>query len=142
VVERGGLLPQRPGRDIPGKETGCPLHRRLGGLGARSEWVRKIWFEPPFRLAGSETLYGLRYSGRPFCMIRALLYCSTQIVGVNTYENTQNMLAKMNRIVIDWRHLRESATCTANWRFPFRSCEMELNCETAVSHKLPTLFMK
>ena len=72
-------------------------------------------------------------------MIRALNTVPTQSVGVNTNRREYtDTLAKLDRIVIDWRHLQESIWCDlhSELAFPYRSCEMELNCETAVGHKL------
>jgi hypothetical protein len=146
-VERGGLSPQGAGRNTPGKETWCPLFRRLAGLGAGFERTRKIWFpavfEPPYRKAGSELLYRLRYPGRPICMICALNSAPTQNVDVysNRREYTEYACYKLK----NWTELWQigdiykevfCATFTANWRSPLRSYEMELNCETSASHKL------
>jgi hypothetical protein len=42
ALDWGGWSIPRPGRFTPGKETRCPLYRRLGGLQSRSRQVRKI----------------------------------------------------------------------------------------------------
>jgi hypothetical protein len=99
VVERSGLSLQRSGHDIPGKETRCPLYRRLGGLGGPDlnvfERCFPALFKPLYRPAGSETLYGLHYPSSPFCRIRALNTVPTQSASVNTKRrDTQNALAK------------------------------------------------
>jgi hypothetical protein len=47
--EKGmGWLASRPGRFTPGKDTRCPLYRRLGGPQGRSGRLRKISPPPGF----------------------------------------------------------------------------------------------
>ena len=47
ALDGGGWSTPRSGRFTPGKETRCPLYRRLGGPQGRSGQVRKI--SPPHR---------------------------------------------------------------------------------------------
>ena len=42
AIDGDGWSTPRSGRFTPGKETGYPLYRRLGGPQVRSGWVRKI----------------------------------------------------------------------------------------------------
>ena len=63
----GGWSTPRPGRLTSGKETRCPLYRRMGGPQGRSGRVRKIspptGIRSPDRPAHSESLYRLSYRG-------------------------------------------------------------------------------
>jgi hypothetical protein len=46
ALDARGWLTPRPGRFTPGKETWCPLYRRLSGPQIRSGRVRKITSQP------------------------------------------------------------------------------------------------
>jgi hypothetical protein len=52
-------------------------------------------------------------------MIRAPITIPTQSVGVNADENTQNALAKLDKIVIDWRHHQGSILCDLHSELAF-----------------------
>ena len=48
ALDGGGWSTPHPGQFTPGKETGYPLYRRLGGPHGLSGWVRKISPPPGF----------------------------------------------------------------------------------------------
>ena len=87
ALDGGGWSTPRPGRFTPGKETRCPLYRRLSGPQGRSGRVRKIssptGIRPLHRPDRNDSLYGRSFPGPYVTNTSVYKYMCEGFTGLN-----------------------------------------------------------